>query len=96
MYSKHVLQKRVYFLKKSLHPLLQGVAQSKRSFAALCLEELRLLLPGWGEATVLGSFLHPHMEEILLLDPLKAQLYFPEPQLPALRSRLPALGEQED
>lgn len=87
VYSKYVWQKRVYFLKKSLRSLLQGVAQSKHSFAADGSEELRLLLRGWGEAAVLGSFLHPHMEEIWLLDSLKAQLYFPELQLPALRSR---------
>lgn len=87
MYNKYVLQNRVYFLKKSFHSILQGVAQSKYNFIADSLEELRLLFQGWWEAAVFGSFHHLHMEKILLLDSLKVEIYFPEPQLPAVKSR---------
>lgn len=87
VYNKYILQNRFYFLKKSFHSILQGVAQSKYSFTADSLEELRLLLQGWCEAAVLGSFHHLHMEKIVLLDSLKDQLFFPEPQPAALRNR---------
>lgn len=87
VYNKDILQNRVYFLKKSFHSILQSVAQSKYNFIADSLEELRLLLQGWWEAAVFGSF-HPlHMEKILLLDSLKVEIYFPEPRLPAVRNR---------
>lgn len=58
--------------KKPFHPILLGVAQSKYNFIADSLEELRLLLQGWCEAAVLGSFYHLHMEKCLLLDSLKS------------------------
>lgn len=79
VYNKYILQNRVYFLKKSFHSILQGVAQSKYNFIADSLEELRLLFQGWWEAAVFGSFHHLHMEKILLLDCLKVEIYFPKP-----------------
>lgn len=76
VYNKYILQNSVYFLKKSFHSILQGVAQTKYNFIADSLEELRLLFQGWWEAAVFGSFHHLHMEKILLLDSLKVEIYF--------------------